>query len=76
MTPEELRVYERIISEQIVLQKLQQRELTPIEDPLGVARRIKHQRRLLSQLWVIARDLGKLTPLTSFVSSRARFVRR
>jgi hypothetical protein len=62
MTSEELHVYRRIISEQITLQELQQREAAS-NDPLGVTRRIKHQRRLLSQLWSVAHDLGKLTPL-------------
>ena len=62
MKSEELHVYRRIISEQITLQELQQCEGTS-NDPLGVPRPIKHQRRLLSQLWSTAHDLGKLTPL-------------
>jgi hypothetical protein len=61
MTPEEMQIYSRIIHEQLTLQDLQQ--LDPGEDALGVARRIKHQRRLLSQLWSVAHDLGKLSRL-------------
>ena len=60
MTSEELHLYRRIISEQITLQELQQRHAA--DDP-GVSRQIKHQRRLLSQLWSAAHELGKLTPL-------------
>ena len=63
MTSEESIVYRRIISEQITLQELQQGEATSQDDPLGVSRRIRHQRRLLSQLWSTAHDLDKLTPL-------------
>ena len=63
MTCEELHLYRRIISEQITLQELQQGEATSKDDPLGLSRQIKHQRRLLSQLWSTAHDLSKLTPL-------------
>lgn len=62
MQSEESHVYRRIISEQITLQELQQREGNS-SDPLGVTRRIKRQRRLLSQLRSTVHDLGKLTPL-------------
>lgn len=63
MTPEEMHLYRRIICEQIALQELQERQTNPNDDPPGLSRRIKHQRRLLSQLWSTARDLGSLKPL-------------
>ena len=64
MSAEELEIYRKIICEQIELQELQQRRIDSNIDPLGVSRRVKDQRSLLSQLWSTAHDLSKLTPLS------------
>ena len=63
MPPNQTEIYRQIISEQIALQELQQRHADPDGDALGLARRIKHQRRLLTQLWDAANALNQLTPL-------------
>lgn len=63
MTRDEMQIYSRIISKQLTLQELQQKQSDPLGDALGNSRQIKQQRRLLSQLWSAAHDLGNLKHL-------------
>jgi len=64
MTTEETRLYRRIICEQITLQELQCQQdssksrAATSHDPIGLTRRIKHQRRMLSRLWATANALN------------------
>ena len=63
MKSDETVIYRRIISEQIDLQELQHANGAKPNSPV-LARKIKQQRRLLSELWQTADSLKRLTPLT------------